>query len=119
MATWHGPPPFFTPGNTYIAPKPLKKKKPYQKKYVTDSDKTCPFTVGQIIFNKKRPSIRRLIIEEPKLLRVKIYGHSLLYWEFQILNLRKSANGGKKSTLKVSSKKLKDFDVFSDLEVTP
>lgn len=80
-------------------------------------ERTCPFGVGQIIINGIRPSIRRLIISEPKLVRISRYGHYKTCWSIEVLNLRKTANGGKKSKLVIPITKISKYQVFSDFDV--
>jgi hypothetical protein len=109
---------YFTPFFLLRKKKP-KARKPKPSKYITDHDKVIPFSVGQIIFNVKRPSIRRLVLGEAKLFRAHRGWRSrtrTLCWEIPVLNIRKKANNGKKSLLVIEVKRLKDFAVFSDFE---
>jgi hypothetical protein len=97
-----------------------KKKKPKPSKYVENHGREIPFSVGQIIYNAKRPSIRRLVLGEARLFRIHRYWRSrktITCWEIPVLNIRKNANNGKKSKLIIELARVKDFAVFSDFEV--
>jgi len=98
----------------WIKRKICKRKKP---KYISKHEKVCPFLVGQIIFNKKRPTIRRLVIGEPRLINKTVWSRHRTCWEIPVLNIRKSANNGKKSMLVIELTRIKNFEIFSDSEV--